>query len=114
MDTRAFLDFVVISSADSVSFAESEGSPPLWVIDRKLFAGEPSLSVETRTKFRTTITSIVLTRARYPGTNLPADFSIEISLFPEDQNQSATQDVTLGLAFGNASFEWEYAPIETD
>jgi len=114
MDTRAFLDFVVISSADSVSFAESEGSPPLWVIDRKLFAGEPSLSVETRTKFRTTITGIVLTRARYPGTNLPADFSIEISLFPEDQNQSATQDVTLGLAFGNASFEWEYAPIETD
>jgi hypothetical protein len=52
MDVRRFLDFVVISSADNVSFAESEGSPPLWVVDRQRFAGQPSLSVATRTRVR--------------------------------------------------------------
>jgi hypothetical protein len=84
MALQPFLDFVVLSSADSVSFAESQGSPPLWVIDRKLCAGHPSLSVGTQTRLHATRTSIVLTGARYPGTNLPADFSIEISQFPGD------------------------------
>src|SRR5262245_48899587 len=113
MDIRRFLDFVVISSADSVSFAESEDSPPLWVVDRQLFAGQPSLSIATRTRVRATITRVLLSGARYPGTNLSADFSIEISLFPGDENQSASQDVTLALTFGNASFDWEFAPIDT-
>jgi hypothetical protein len=114
METRRFLDFVVISSADSLSIGESETSRPLWTIERRLFAGQPLLSITTRTTVRTTITTIVLSGARYPGTNLSADFSIEITAFPGDQNQSASQDITLGLAFGNASFEWEYAPIDTD
>jgi PLD-like domain len=114
MAITRFLDFIVISSADTVSFAEFEGSSPLWVIDRKLFAGQPSLSVATRTRGRTTTTTIVLTGARYPGTNLSGDFSIEISLFPGDENQSPSQDVTLTLAFGNASFDWEFEPIDTD
>jgi len=114
MAIKRFLDFIVISSVDSVSFAESEGSPPLWVIDRTLFAGQPSLSVATRTRLRVTITTVVLTGARYPGTNLPADVSIEISLFPGDENQSASQEVSLKLAFGNASFDWAFEPIDTD
>ena len=114
MALQRFLDFVAISSVDSVSFAESEGSPPLWVIDTKLFADQPSLTVRTQTRLHATITSISLTGARYPGTNLAADFSIEISQFPGDQNQSASQEVSLKLVFSNASFDWGFEPIDTD
>src|SRR5262245_61213875 len=114
MATRAFLGFVVISSAQSVSFSESESSPALWVIDTTLFAGQPSLSVKTTTRRRATITSIALTSARYPGTNLPADLSLEITESPGGENQSASQDVSLKLVFGNASFDWQFEPIDTD
>src|SRR5262249_40389724 len=114
MGATRFLDFVVDSSIDSIAFAEFEGGPPLWVIDTKLFAGQPSLSINTRTRVRATVTRIVLSGARYPGTTLPADLSIEIIEAPGDENQSASQEVTLELAFGNASFDWSFAPIDTD
>src|SRR5262245_3311589 len=114
MGVIQFLDFIVDSSADSIVFAEFEGGPPLWVIDTRLFAGQPSLSIKRRTRVRATVTSIVLSGARYPGTTLPADFSIEIIEAPGDENQSASQEVTLGLAFGNASFDWSFAPVDTD
>src|SRR5262249_1717661 len=61
MAIKQFLDFVMVSSADSVTFAESNNSPPLWVIDRRLFAGQPSSSISSGTRFHTTITTIALT-----------------------------------------------------
>src|SRR5262245_59785168 len=114
MAIRQFLDFVIISTADSAIFAESRNSPPLWVIDRRLFAGQPSLSTISRTTFRTTIITVALSGARYPGTNLSGDVEITVSVFPGNENEAANQAVTLTTAFGNASFDWAFEPIDTD
>src|SRR5690349_18937506 len=102
MTIRRFLDFVVASTATSVTFSESEGGAPLWVVDTALLAGLPSLSVRTRKRVRATLTTITLSGSRYPGTQLPADLTLVITEFPDTEEQSASEEVRLTLAVGDA------------
>ena len=112
--TQRFLDFVVIYSTGSLTFAESEGGPPLWVIDRTTFSGQPSLNIKTQKILKQTTTTFVLSNAVYPGTNLPADLSIDITESPGDEFEPPEQTVDLSLALGNASFHWEFRPVFSD
>ena len=51
------------------------GDEERWVIDPRRFSGSPKLSIErTETRLR-----FELSRARYPGTNLPADLTGELN-----------------------------------
>src|ERR1700694_4137600 len=51
------------------------GSEERWVIDPQRFSGSPKLTIErTETRIR-----FELSRARYPGTNLPADLTGELN-----------------------------------
>ena len=116
MPTEQFLDFFLVFSNDVCTFVEFEGGPALWVIDAGLFAGQPLLTVTTRTFQHGTVknTSVVLSGARYPGTALPGDLSVEITFFEGDENRSQSQSVSFKPNFGNAEFGWEFDPIDTD
>jgi hypothetical protein len=47
MAVQGFLGrFVMVSFPGKVLFAESEQSPPLWVIDATFFAGQPVVGVD--------------------------------------------------------------------
>lgn len=72
MRTMLSGDFEIVGDARRVAFLL--GGRERWVIDTRRFAGEPRLTLE-RTE-RTV--RVELRNARYPGTDLPADFVCEV------------------------------------
>src|SRR5215469_14460760 len=74
------IDYDVVTTDGTVSI---QGPGVAWKIDVRTFAGKPSLSVVPGTVVPGTVgwvnsLEIDLSGARWPGTDVPADFSLQI------------------------------------
>jgi hypothetical protein len=109
MPTDSFPNIDVDVSEQRATFAEAQRGPK-WVIDTTLFAGQPTLTaVRTHRHINnldTTILTLTLANARYPGTQIVADLTVQIEEIDNDLSGEIQSSVTLKLVFANASFGW--------
>jgi hypothetical protein len=109
MPTDSFPNIDVDVSSQRVTFAEA-GLGPKWILDVSLFAGQPALNA-SRTDLQhpnqeiITLT-ITLTNARYPGTNLIADLTVELREINNFLSGQIVTTVKATLAFANITFLW--------
>ena len=106
--TDDFVGFEIVVGSDadgaqSVSMVMGSGRVA-WLFDRRWFAGQPTLSV--RRKFvgplKSKILTITLTAARFPGTDMAADFTLQVSRL--DSPDDVEIDVELSWSFGNGHY----------
>src|SRR6266567_3300900 len=109
MPTDTFPNIDVDVSSQRATFAEA-GLAPKWILDTSQFAGQPSLNasrtdVKHQDFERTTLT-ITLANARYPGTNLVADLTVEFSEIDNFLSGEIDSSVKATLAFADVTFAW--------
>ena len=91
------------TGAQSVSMVMRDGRVA-WLVDRRWFPGQATLGVQRRTlgPRRAFVLSVTLAGARFPGTDVAADFALTVSRFTTPDGIEI--DVELGWAFGNGQF----------
>ncbi len=106
--TDDFLGFKIVVGSDadgaqSVSMVMSDGRVA-WLFDRRWFAGQPTLGVRRRFvgPLKSRILTVTLTAARFPGTDLPADFTLQVSRL--NSPDGVEIDVELGWSFGSGQY----------
>ena len=91
------------TGAQTVSMVMRDGRVA-WLVDRRGFPGQATLGVQRRTlgPRRAFVLSVTLAGARFPGTDVAADFALTVSRFTTPDGIEI--DVELGWAFGNGQF----------
>jgi hypothetical protein len=91
------------TGAQSVSMVMS-GGRVAWLVDRRWFPGQATLTVQRRNlgPRRSFVLSVTFAAARFPGTDVPADFALTVSRV--NTPDGVEIDVELGWSFGNGHF----------
>src|SRR5262249_30705303 len=76
------------------------GGVPKWVVDVRRFGGNPALSVQLSSN--NTSMQVGLTNARLPGTDVPADFTLALTLI--HRGVVTFVRMTLKLSYGSFVF----------
>lgn len=103
-----FTGFRIVVGSDaggtqSVSMVMRNGTVA-WLVDRRWFPGQPTLAVQRRNigPRRSFLLSVALAGARFPGTDVPADFALSIDRV--NTPDGVEIDVELAWTFGNGRY----------